>query len=226
MGGKLKRHTFTLIELLVVVAIIGILMSLLLPSLKKARLATKSAVSKSNLKQIYTAGIMYVDQNNGYLCKADNNSHPNGNNISYPRMFFEAMQGERFSNNSGECTKAMKNGAYYKIMFCPVLRENRGSVSQHKTGRADYSMNLHFRSNQNISQLVGKDEPFLVPGGEMPSTQASPYFGHSAPSFEKITYKFVNQQSIANYIDGSVRPFTRNRGNEVESLVSERNNFE
>ena len=44
---------FSLIEVLVVVAIIGILASLLLPSLSSARKAAKQAVCKSNQKNIY-----------------------------------------------------------------------------------------------------------------------------------------------------------------------------
>lgn len=45
------NKNFTLTELLVVVAIIGILVTLLLPSLSKAKDAAKSAVCRSNLKQ-------------------------------------------------------------------------------------------------------------------------------------------------------------------------------
>ena len=54
---------FTLIELLVVVAIIAILLSILLPSLKKAREATKNAVCKSNQSQLGKAFLLYVKNN-------------------------------------------------------------------------------------------------------------------------------------------------------------------
>ena len=54
---------FTLIELLVVVSIIGILSSILLPSLHKARLSAQSAVCKSNLNQIYITQILYGQDN-------------------------------------------------------------------------------------------------------------------------------------------------------------------
>lgn len=60
-----KVRKFTLIELLVVVAIIGILASLLMPSLGAAREKTKTAVCLSQQKQLGTAYIMYTDSNNG-----------------------------------------------------------------------------------------------------------------------------------------------------------------
>ena len=54
---------FTLIELLVVVAIIGILSSILLPSLAKARESGKIALCKSNQHQFYISAFTYADNN-------------------------------------------------------------------------------------------------------------------------------------------------------------------
>jgi prepilin-type N-terminal cleavage/methylation domain-containing protein len=58
---------FTLIELLIVIAIIGILTSILLPSIQKAREKSHIAVEISNRKQLYVATVVYSDENNGYL---------------------------------------------------------------------------------------------------------------------------------------------------------------
>ena len=62
-----REKKFTLIELLVVVAIIGLLMSMLLPSLTKARAAAKRAICASNLKQSGIAVEMYLSDNKSYF---------------------------------------------------------------------------------------------------------------------------------------------------------------
>ncbi len=65
--GIKMRNKFSLIELLVVVAIIGILVSILLPSLSTAREKTKRAVCLSQQKQLYLGAALYGDDNGDYL---------------------------------------------------------------------------------------------------------------------------------------------------------------
>ena len=68
----MKEKHFTLIELLIVIAIIGVLASLLLPVLGKARKSSQSAVCKSNLRQMSLAYSMLIEE---------------GGNLSTPENF-------------------------------------------------------------------------------------------------------------------------------------------
>ena len=58
---------FTLIELLIVIAIIGILASLLLPALTKAKARAGQINCLSNMKQLSLGTLMYIDDNHGYF---------------------------------------------------------------------------------------------------------------------------------------------------------------
>ena len=58
---------FTLLELIIVIAIIGILLSLLLPSLTKAKARGQNVVCLSNLKQHTVAMALFTKENNRKL---------------------------------------------------------------------------------------------------------------------------------------------------------------
>lgn len=62
-----KHRAFTLVELLVVVAIIALIMSLLLPSLQRARDNARAVRSLSNLRQLTVGVITYSAENNRWL---------------------------------------------------------------------------------------------------------------------------------------------------------------
>ena len=64
--GASGRCGFTLIELLVVVAIIALLISILLPSLARAKEAARQVACSANLRSLGQARTACASEHNGY----------------------------------------------------------------------------------------------------------------------------------------------------------------
>lgn len=60
-----KIKAFTLIELLVVIGIIALLLSIVMPALKKAKEVAKTTICKSNLRQLTLGMRLYAEDNDG-----------------------------------------------------------------------------------------------------------------------------------------------------------------
>ena len=76
---------FTLIELLVVVAVIAILISILVPSMKKAKEQARAVICRSNLHQWGMIWLLYTTNNNGSFPSAEERGYKRGRWIDFLR---------------------------------------------------------------------------------------------------------------------------------------------
>jgi len=60
-----RRRAFTLIELMIVIAIIGVLVGLLMPTLGKARESARRATCLSNLRQVHQSFLLFAEEYDG-----------------------------------------------------------------------------------------------------------------------------------------------------------------
>ncbi|MDD7983963.1 prepilin-type N-terminal cleavage/methylation domain-containing protein [Lentisphaera marina] len=115
--SAIKLKNFTLIEVLVVVAIIGILASLLLPSLSKARGNAQRSVCVNNLKNISTAILMYPDDNNDYYPHGDSRT---SNNTTWDDLLGEGRyDGRNITTAVAEANRIEDPANGSQIYYCP-----------------------------------------------------------------------------------------------------------
>ena len=143
MRSGLKK--FTLLELMVVIAIIGILITILLPSLQKARATAEAAVCLSNEKQIYTLYQAYRGHNdNKFPARKDKDGrytadpsddapteNPSGENGMVQIMLY--AQGKETNDGSNNKLEAF---------LCPSTRDPNQTMQNNDERNISYSPNL------------------------------------------------------------------------------------
>ncbi len=76
-GTLVRRPAFTLVELLVVIAIVSVLLSVMIPSLRRARSSALRVACAQNLKQIGLGMDMYLGDNDSFYPCAQDPVDPN-----------------------------------------------------------------------------------------------------------------------------------------------------
>jgi len=110
-----RKRAFTLVELLVVIGIIALLISILLPSLSKARESANRTACLSNIKQITLAFIMYTTENKGYFPFCALNANP-----QLPEDFVWWTQASMpYIGEHGIGPYLKLSPTNYKVMVCP-----------------------------------------------------------------------------------------------------------
>ena len=103
-----QKNAFTLIELLVVVSIIALLVSILIPSIAKAKKQAEASVCLSNLRQIGFAANFYAADNEEFIPRGDWDA---SGDITWFELFMPYL-GQQDAKASGDYRQV-------EIYFCP-----------------------------------------------------------------------------------------------------------
>ncbi len=169
-----RSKAFTLIELLVVVAIIALLISILLPSLARAREITKRAVCASNLRGIGQAIKVYANDNYDFypidVYKESTTGTQNANDINWIGMMTVNMYVTNGSD-SNTITNVHPSRSLFKLVIdgsctakqfiCPSSGDSEDDMRNRNTGQ-------EVACQPGVNRFDFRGYPFLSYGYQLP----------------------------------------------------------
>lgn len=149
LGNRLFPAAFTLVELLTVIVIIGILAGILIPVVGMVRDRTRATVCQSNLRQVYTALMMYVDENKGWLPPGPNSM---GGLTVWPHADYTTGDTNNMALHLAPymgCLSASQwNRRVNPFFFCPG-QSDKPADQNYRTGYRTYGILTGWRNGEN-----------------------------------------------------------------------------
>lgn len=140
------RAGFTLIELLTVIAIIGILASILIPTVGKVRESARGAACTSNLRQVAQAMHLYADDNDDRLPPS---MVPEGWWVNFVAPYIGVV-----ADNTTEALSYETTGGE-TVAFCPQSVSIYGpEVGPAAVVTTSYGMNRFITRHQSVPESV------------------------------------------------------------------------
>jgi len=186
MNDELNSRGFSLLELLIVIGIIALLLSILTPSLGKAKSAAMRLRCAHNLKQINLAVILYLNGNKDtYPCAEDPVSGDPGNPYwlwmgrGWRSLVEPYLGGAIDANNPS-------------VLFCPQDR-----AGKHKYESTSYAYSMGFyHSPEQIDNITSTRDTYDIPG--QPSV-AKPSIRQRSSSVARPSQKILIGEWLSNH---------------------------
>lgn len=150
---KTKNNAFSLLELLVVIAIVGMLASLLLPSLARAKGKAQQIQCVSNLKQWVMATLAYKEDYEDLLprekCVDTDHTWPDVTDPIHSTVWFNNLP-PTYWGEPGAYGYATRPAEFHssRLLQCPTARFPAGTIDP----RFSYAFNSQLATGTNVFQ--------------------------------------------------------------------------